>query len=1496
VRIAFKPLVCLQRALLHQNMAAMKDKLHEGAVRRLRETQMGLRIAEKAKKEKDRSVELAPRYKYRSNVKERRQSVIQDQVNKSHVTSIIHSMPKDLEYISDERIAQEHKVLVGDLLAAKETQQAPNLPAEYKSDSALEGVLDTTNDSILPLDWVRNDAMAISSSAAESDQYPRSVGKRLSGELTAGALESVRGSRSARRRAGLNKSAKNKGRGLGLLAQFIPPSDDQEAVNTSLAECLMLVGPSPANVLAVVEQAASPFNQASDALVGMVSLEPEKLYMTDMAAHGGDGMEMDALPSFCFPVGIHTHATPPQSRRSSSRITEPRHSHRASGAMGTVISPQMDARFFTFVLSGHTTSQYGVCMRIGRTVNLEPRPGVIVSVDTQYCICLVTKYPFFSYIFHVMKAFDDMGGFHLDDELIERQEPGFPIQRCLRFLNDFALKLRHYVVPKPSNYLNLSFSVHHKRYEAKFYRNLHRSRDVEISRQILFWGLPILLKFMSVRDVVSAIGYTLTEMRLVVVSADPTVLSACTLALVHLLRPVRWVGPMIITLPHHLLAYLESPVPVVVGLAELPDGFEVTTDMTLVDPMLSQLELHPDDVIRSHELSMPASHDLVKQLKPLAKDIVDQWETSGSTPLREPSEMVSSFEEGVNLGDKPADWAPILALDLGWDTAAGQKYCKTVTHFVDIVYKHIESILNLAIEFTSTDSSGRRVHRQRAKQEANDSSQDDMSKNLSPDLDLSNVMSRESLTDSNVSFINHLRDTQMFSQFDHFSSQGMTMSGRFSRKKSYSELESDLNKPFANSSEGGDDDYRTSVSVTSIVSVENSDMADGSGRGSTPKGSFTSPSRVEWERRAGRDNDDSDDGRQAALKAERLHGLRDNEDDPMIQLFAILLTGTVQLRRDPLLSGLMREVADTADKDKDRNRRENPGRRTRGGRTVIYRKSDAGGVLGGGGDGAEAGNNVAQDVVEDITWCNGRCYGRADTPTCTNICVAVWQGRVMWMKHQQFLKDMAEKRVEPPGVARPETLYKPDYSKTLKKHLNETETQFKLRVQIRDSADGRSKRPPPPQRTKHKGVLRTMRRYYAKKFTRRWKYTVLNALRVLKRFVLFIENGGCSGASNGADAQGQLSPTFLSDDENGVGVAISNTSNTSASTERDGVARSAVRESGGSDMSILEAHRAFMKIGSSTSKDSLDLNMNGAFRGQNDTPSSQGSVIEGITALHSFNWLAHGAWPCSMGPREQAQLDQLDLLCQDKVRAFVDDFVGRCVRPLTDMNSMEAEGRESPLGRLHTLSEGPHTALDPAAVGDGDDTTQQGQGRPPEGKIERSSSLSSSVVIVALGDGAAEHLTPQQQQAVMKLHDRLCKGVQVRKHGLTGKPRVRYLYCSDDMTRLFWRSEKVQSNDAVSRVNLGFAGKQDAARELFMSEMKEVCDDLSTVAMQRSLSKGYVTKKPNVRGVFAPGCISIILANRTMDFEAEMNDWETLYHAFKILVNLYQNILPNLKR
>jgi hypothetical protein len=68
--------------------------------------------------------------------------------------------------------------------------------------------------------------------------------------------------------------------------------------------------------------------------------------------------------------------------------------------------------------------------------------------------------------------------------------------------------------------------------------------------------------------------------------------------------------------------YLESPVPLIVGMTQLPEGFCLAPGIVLIDPEERVVHLYPTDVVASHTLVLPRASKLIQSLKVYGQDIL----------------------------------------------------------------------------------------------------------------------------------------------------------------------------------------------------------------------------------------------------------------------------------------------------------------------------------------------------------------------------------------------------------------------------------------------------------------------------------------------------------------------------------------------------------------------------------------------------------------------------------------------------------------------------------------------------------------------------------------------------------------------------------------------------------------------------------------------------------------------------------------------------------
>ena len=158
-------------------------------------------------------------------------------------------------------------------------------------------------------------------------------------------------------------------------------------------------------------------------------VEPKLLYITNRDPE----VEQDVLPFFCFPTGVNVRVSGAAKMQPSSSSSGT--SNRENETFN-FLSPENDQSntplsypsaignnrcFAFFLLSSHSSAQqalnptmqthkFGVCLLVQRSFRDHAR-GVVVTCD--YCVCVVSKLPFFSFLFHLLIQFEAVGGLEL---------------------------------------------------------------------------------------------------------------------------------------------------------------------------------------------------------------------------------------------------------------------------------------------------------------------------------------------------------------------------------------------------------------------------------------------------------------------------------------------------------------------------------------------------------------------------------------------------------------------------------------------------------------------------------------------------------------------------------------------------------------------------------------------------------------------------------------------------------------------------------------------------------------------------------------------------------------------------------------------------------------------------------------------------------------------------------------------------------------------------
>ena len=89
------------------------------------------------------------------------------------------------------------------------------------------------------------------------------------------------------------------------------------------------------------------------------------------------------------------------------------------------------------------------------------------------------------------------------------------------------------------------------------------------------------------------------------------------------------------------------------------------------------------------------------------------------------------------------------------------------------------------------------------------------------------------------------------------------------------------------------------------------------------------------------------------------------------------------------------------------------------------------------------------------------------------------------------------------------------------------------------------------------------------------------------------------------------------------------------------------------------------------------------------------------------------------------------------------------------------------------------------------------------------------VCIQSLGAAGQDLLNNVQQQSIVDMWTILRKGIQVVKHGRSGKPKYRILSCDEAMTLLYWRENRQVTDDhSLNSLDMGAGGNNYALPDM----------------------------------------------------------------------------------
>eukprot|EP01122_Echinamoeba_exundans_P005100 TRINITY_DN15278_c0_g1_i1.p1 TRINITY_DN15278_c0_g1~~TRINITY_DN15278_c0_g1_i1.p1 ORF type:complete len:646 (+),score=147.76 TRINITY_DN15278_c0_g1_i1:139-2076(+) len=251
------------------------------------------------------------------------------------------------------------------------------------------------------------------------------------------------------------------------------------------------------------------------------------------------------------------------------------------------------------------------------------------DVVTKRCYVFVTKYPFFSLHFEVLY------GLLARDRLYRLQRTqgmlsGGPAPILGSEGEVAQILASYYAQPVPKAGEAASFNLSSELRNIKFV-----CPPLDDITSLADWALAASFKMLSLDIILTMFACALLEGRIAIVCQDLGILSAVSLSLIPMLQPIVWQGILIPVLPSIMMDCLDAPVPIVLGISEIPPEREGTLgDLLVVDVDKNEMTLP-----NIHYEELPNKKELLALLEPFHKKLFRRAAPAGSNT---PSKLLSA--------------------------------------------------------------------------------------------------------------------------------------------------------------------------------------------------------------------------------------------------------------------------------------------------------------------------------------------------------------------------------------------------------------------------------------------------------------------------------------------------------------------------------------------------------------------------------------------------------------------------------------------------------------------------------------------------------------------------------------------------------------------------------------------------------------------------------------------------------------------------------------
>ncbi|KAJ5079373.1 suppression of tumorigenicity 5 st5 [Anaeramoeba ignava] len=437
-----------------------------------------------------------------------------------------------------------------------------------------------------------------------------------------------------------------------------------------------------------------------------------------------DDCQLEDLPSFCFPDQVHI-----QYLTMSKPKTVPKSTAFHDAMIDSKLEHIGTQHSFVTVLTTNQGPLYSFCVYVQSLLDFLPsfidaksykKPSPKDIAIGKMCFCLLSFFPFYQLHFDIIQTVlaIELANFqksrvYLEYDLAKSFWIGSEIKRrsiSSRFGNQSSKKLQsllkyhsqvlvsnpstpqlsqQYMQSKDAN--NLILSVLQKAYNM----SVHSSNEVCIEvasewNDIVFdipstftklhgfWGIEILFSFVSVENILSILKTILLEYSVVFYSSNLRKLTGVIFGFLAIIHPFKWQGVLIPVLPSKMKGFLESPVPIIVGITEKlkinpnqkQNYFFIDIDSNQTRPILDlqskSLKLPNEESlrkclqyfsewIRRQNGILPSARKIKYKLKPNSKSLsFSKMQTNSKNGLKKYHSM-TAFNTEIKMSSKSPD-------------------------------------------------------------------------------------------------------------------------------------------------------------------------------------------------------------------------------------------------------------------------------------------------------------------------------------------------------------------------------------------------------------------------------------------------------------------------------------------------------------------------------------------------------------------------------------------------------------------------------------------------------------------------------------------------------------------------------------------------------------------------------------------------------------------------------------------------------------------------